>query len=303
MSQRIFLTGATGYLGSAIGARLAKAGREVIGLTRDEKRTGWLESLGMTPLVGSLEEPDTWMGRLQNADAVVHAALDSDEAAAQDQRLLEAVRAAVVDGRVKRLLYMSGIWVHGGPAGAVIDERTPLQPLAVSRWRAAHEEVALDYIENGLETVILRPAIVYGGAGGILGDLWLEARDAHTVTYPGDGTQHWPLVHRDDVAEGFLLALEHAAPGSRYLLTDESRLTVKEIAEAIARVTGAAAQSRPREEVLDADGDYGEALLADLQMSSAAARRELGWVPRHTSFVREAEALYGEWQAGQKTTV
>jgi len=302
MSQRIFLTGATGYLGSAIGARLVRAGHEVLGLTRNESRTRWLESAGMSPIVGSLEQPDAWLGRLKNADVVVHAALDAEDAAAQDQRLLEAVRAAMIDGRVKRLLYMSGIWVHGG-SDSVIDENTTLQPLAISKWRAAHEEVALDYIENGLETVILRPGIAYGESRGILGGFWREARDAHTVTYPGDGSQYWPMVHRDDVAEGFLLALEHAKPGSRFLLADDSKLTVREIAEAIAHVTGATAKSRAREEVIEQLGAYGEALLTSQQVSSAAAHRELGWVPRHPSFVREIESLYGEWQAGQKTAV
>jgi nucleoside-diphosphate-sugar epimerase len=303
MSQRVFLTGATGYIGSAIGARLARAGHEVIGLTRREDRAEWLESLGMMPILGSLDQPDVWMGRLQNADAVVHAAADPENTAAQDQRLLEAVRSAMIDGRVKRLLYTSGIWVHGGSTDTVIDENSPLRPLAVSKWRAAHEEVALDYIENGLETVILRPGIVYGESRGILGNWWHEARDRHTVSYPGDGSQRWPLVHRDDVAEAYLLALEHAKPGSRFPLADDSRLTVREIAESIARVTGATAKPWPREQVLEALGAYGEALLTSQQVTSAAARRELGWVPRHTSFVREAEALYGEWQAGQKTAV
>jgi nucleoside-diphosphate-sugar epimerase len=151
--------------------------------------------------------------------------------------------------------------------------------------------------------VILRPGIVYGESRGILGDWWREARDQHTVTYPGDGSQRWPMVHRDDVAEAYLLALEHAKPGSRFPLADDSRLTVREIAEAIARVTGATARAWPREQVLEKLGSYGEALLASLQVSAAAARRDLGWVPRHSSFVKEAEALFGEWQTGQKTAV
>jgi len=303
MSHRIFLTGATGYLGSAIGARLARAGHEVLGLTRHEARSTYLQSLGMTPIVGSLADLEPWVGRLKNCDAVVHAAFDPEETATQDQHALEAVRAGVTDGRVKRLLYTSDAWVHGETSGRLIDESTPLQPLALVKWRAAHEEVAIDYAENGLETVVLRPAIVYGGAGGILGSWWREAREEHGVTYPGDGSQHWSMVHRDDVAEGYLLALEHAQPGSRYLLADESRHTVLEMAEAIARWTGATPRSWPRERVIEKLGTFGEALLSSQQVSAAAARRELGWVPRHSSFVKEAEGLYGEWQAGLETAV
>jgi nucleoside-diphosphate-sugar epimerase len=303
MSQRVFLTGATGYLGSAIGARLARAGHEVLGLTRQEDRATWLESLGMTPIVGSIDEPDAWLGRLQNADAVVHAAADSESAAAQDQKVLEAVRAAVVDGRVRRLLYTSGVWVHGATGDTAIDETSALRPLALVKWRAAHEDVALDEAERGLETVVIRPGIVYGESRGILGEWWREAREQHTVTYPGDGAQHWPMVHRDDVAEAYLLALEHAKPGSKFLLGDESHLTVLEVAEAAAQAAGAKTQSMPAAKVLETFGAFGEALLTNQRITSAAARRELGRVPRHASFVREANALYGEWQAGLKTAV
>jgi nucleoside-diphosphate-sugar epimerase len=303
MSQRVFLTGATGYLGSAIGARLARGGREVIGLTRSETGARRLDSMGIAAVVGSLDQPDLWLGRLKNADAVIHAALDPEQPADRDQRLLEAVRAATIDGRVRRLLYISDVRVHGATGDRVIDESAPLAPLPLVRWREAHEEVALDYVENGLETVILRPGIVYGEARGLFGGWWREARERHTVAYPGDGAQRWPLLHRDDFSEACVLALEHARPGSRYLLADESRHTAREIAEAIAGVTGATARPWPREQLLATLGAAGEALLADQQVTSAAARRELGWVPRHTSFVREAAALYGEWQAGQKAAV
>lgn len=303
MSHRVFLTGATGYLGSAIGTRFVRAGHDVFGLTRDEKRARWLESLGIQPVIGALDAPERWVGRLQNCDAVVHAAFDDAETPVQDQNALEAVRKAVVDGRVKRLLYTSGMWVHGDTGGRVIDEGAPFNPLQHVKWRAAHEEVAIDYAENGLETVILRPAIVYGESRGIIGGWWRDAREKHVVTYPGDGSQYWGLVHRDDVAEGYLLALEHAQPGDRFALVDGSRLTVREIAEAVAAVTGSTARPWPASEVIEAHGSFGEALLTSQQISAAKARRELGWVPRHTSFVKEAGDLYGEWQAGLKTAV
>lgn len=303
MPQRVFLTGATGYLGSAIGARLVRAGAEVLGLTRDTQRAQGLEALGIRPIVAAIASPEDWTGRLKNCDAVVHTAIDAETSAEQDQRVLEAVRASVTDGRVKRLLYTSGAWVHGETGARTLDERAPLTPLPLMKWRAAHEEVAIDEGERGLEVVILRPGIVYGGSRGILGAWWKEARERHTVTYPGDGAQAWPLVHRDDVASAYLLALEHARPGSRYLLTDESQFTVRELAEAVAAATGAKARPRPAHEVLEALGAYGEALLASQRLSSAAARRDLGWVPAHTSFVKEAAALYGEWQAGLETAV
>jgi len=133
--------------------------------------------------------------------------------------------------------------------------------------------------------------------------MFAEARGRRTVTIPGAGSQHWPLVHRDDLAEAYRLALEYARGGERYVLADESKHTAGEIGEAIARVTGAAARRKEPAAVLRELGGYGEALLLDQMATAAKARRELGWVPPHTSFVNQVEAIYGEWQTGQQAPV
>ena len=118
-----------------------------------------------------------------------------------------------------------------------------------------------------------------------------------TVSIPGQGAQTWCLVHRDDVAEAYALALEHGKTGERFLLVDESAFTVREIGEAIATASGATAKLWPEEDVRRQLGPDGEALLMGQRATSAKARRELGWVPRHTSFVAEAAGLWREWQS------
>lgn len=303
MSLRVFVTGASGYVGSAVAARLARAGHEVHGLTRHPERLSGLVALGVRPVPGDLADRDSFLGTLQNCDAAVHVAFDPAGAAAHDQLALEAIRVAAQDGRIRRLLYTSGVWVHGDRHGAITDESSPIAPLPLVDWRAAHEEVALDLSEFEVSTVILRPAIVYGESRGIIGAMWAEARDRHRVTYPGDGSQIWSLVHREDLAEAYALAIEHAPVGSRYLLADDQPLSVREIAGAIARTTGAEATPWAREEVLESLGPYGEALLSGARVSAARARRELGWVPRHPNFANEADALYREWQTSQGTPV
>jgi nucleoside-diphosphate-sugar epimerase len=297
MKHRIFITGATGYLGSAIAARLARAGHDVHGLTRSPARTQALEAAGIKPVVGNLADSTDWLGVLQNCDVAVHAAFDAETGASdQDGNALEALRAAALDGRLRRVLYTSGIWVHGpGGRDKPLDETAPLKPLELVQWRAAHEEIAVDLATHDVATVILRPGMVYGEGRGILGGWFKEANEKKTITYPGDGSQHWSMVHRNDVADAYLLALEHGKGGDRFLLVDESRHTVRQLAEAAADAAGAKAVSRPGAEVIAALGLYGKALLNDLQATSARARRELGWVPRHGSFVHEAPQIWREW--------
>ncbi len=303
MSRKIFVTGVTGYLGSAIAARAAREGHQVFGLTQDADRATALEARGIHAVVGELARHETYLGSLKNCDDVIHVALDGDDAAASDQAFLAAVRDASQDGRVRRLLYTSGCWVMGDTHGEIADESWPLDPLEVSRWRAAHEEVALDLADHDCSVVIFRPAIVYGESRGILGALFDEARDHQVVTWAGDGAQHWPLVHRDDVADAYALALERARGGERFILADGSEHTAREVAEALAPATGASARGADAVELVRSLGNYGVALLADQRLSADRARRELGWTPRHVSFVAEAADLHREWQASQDTSV
>jgi len=304
-SSKVFVTGASGYLGSAISDLLVRAGYEVIGLTRDARSAEQLSRAGIQPAIGDLTKPETFVGVLKNCDLAVHAAYADAEpnAAAIDQRALEAFADAAEDGRLRRLLYTSGIWVHGDARGEVIDDASPLAPLEVVTWRAPHEEVVLDLGQHEVVPVVFRPGIVYGGRGGFMADWFREAKETGTVTYPGDGSQYWPLVHRNDVADAYRLGLEHAAAGDRFLLADGSAHTVREIAEAIAAVTGATAQPLPAEELIATLGAAGAARLSSTRVNAARARRELGWVPRHASFVQEVEAMFREWQSPREARV
>jgi len=303
MSRRLFLTGATGYLGSALAARFARAGYQVHGLTRSIEGARALDSLGVRAVVGDLTEPGGFIGVLKNCDIAVHAAADPADAPARDQAALEAIRAAAEDGRVRTLLYTSGIWDHGAIQDRIVDDSMPADPLPLVRWRAAHHDVALDLAEFEVRVMIFEPGTLYGEHRGMIGHMFKEGRESKVVTVAGDGTQTWTLVHRDDVAEAYALALEHAKHGDRFLLADDTPLTLGQIAEAVARVTGATVRHTPREEVLATAGLYGEALLASMRASSGRARRELGWVPRHTSFLAEIDDLYREWQKGLSAPV
>jgi nucleoside-diphosphate-sugar epimerase len=301
MSLRVFVTGATGYVGNPVAARLAQNGFEVHGLTRYKERAEALRAQGIQPVIGDLERPESLIADLKNCDAVVHAAFNAADAARVDQLALEIIKTGVVDGRVRHVVYTSGVWVHGNTGEQVEDESADPHPAEIVAWRPAHEEVALDLVEHEVHVAVMRPAMVYGGTGGTFAGWFREAREKHVVTYPGDGTQHWNMVHRDDVAEGYRLALEHARAGQRYLLADESHFTVRELAEAVAHASGAQAQPWNRDEVLKQLGLAGAALLLDQRVTAARARRTLGWVPRHSNFVAEAGNLLRDWRAGEQT--
>lgn len=304
MSLRVFVTGAAGSLGSAIAARLAQSGCDVLGQVRAEERATGLEALGVRPVMGDLTQRGEVLSHIKNCDAVVHAAAQPGAGAARfDQAVLELIQASVVDGRVRHVLYTSDVWVHGDTGERIEDETATPRPASIVSWRPAHEDVALDLVDHEAHVAVVRPAIVYGGSEGLLADWFREAREARTVTYAGDGSQHWSMVHIDDLAEGYRLALEHARGGQRYILADESHLTVREIAEAVARVTGAQARPWAREALIEQLGPLGEALLLDQRVTAARARRTLGWVPRHTNVVTEIESLHREWLSGQATPV
>ena len=302
MAQRIFVFGATGYLGSAIAARLARDGHEVQGLTRREDGVRALKAAGVQGVRGDLASSSEWLGALRNADIAIHAASDDADARLGDERVLDAVRSASADGRIRRFLYTSGIWDYA-PSDAVIDETAPFDSTAARRWRVAHHDVAFDLAEHDVQVTVFQPGVVYGETRGLIGEMFAEAHESGTVSIPEDGRTHWPMVHRDDVAGAYALALDRGPNGSRLLLADGSQLTVREIADAIARATGARVQPRALDELPGGLAGYGALLLRSNRVDAARARAELGWSPQHTSFVAEVDDLYGEWRSGRPSTV
>ena len=305
--MRVFVLGAGGYLGGAIAARLARTGHEVHGLVRSDMGAAALAARGVRPVPGDIHQHAGYAAALRNADIVVHAAAaPGPEAAVMDRAALEAVREGVTDGRVRRVLYTSGVWVYGDTRGRVVDENTPLtEPLPLVNWRIAHEEAALALAPRGASVAVFQPSIVYGGTQGLLSSLFASAHQRKTVTWPGTGDQVWGLVHIEDLAEAYRIAAERPDPGQghprseRFILNDGSEQTAREIAEAVAGATGVTAQSWPREDVLAKLGPYGEALLASQRVTAAKARRELGWTPQHVSFATEVDELYREWLAAR----
>lgn len=280
--MKIFLIGATGYIGSVVAEALLAAGHSVIGLSRTAEKDQDLRSQGVSPVRADLKTPATLLAAAENCDGVIFAGTTNDGPA--DIAAIAALLPA------HRLLYTSGIWVMGDTHGQIADETSPLHPAAIVSWRPEAERLVL----AGGGTVI-RPAVVFGRAGGLPLMLVNSAKESGAARYVGDGENRWPLVHVDDLAELYLVALEKAKPGSLYLAADLPSCKVREIAEAASYAADAAGhtQSIPLAEARQQYGLLADALVLDQQVSAEKAKRELAWKPHGASVLEELR--YGSY--------
>ena len=295
--MKIFLTGGSGYIGSAVALALKKAGHDVLALVRSEAKGEALKKAGVKLAVGELGNPAGYAGAAWGRAAFVHVAQDwSAQGPELDRRTISSARDLLRGQVGATFIYTSGCWVQG-PTDGVADESTPAKPARAVSWRPAHEQAALEMARDGIRSVVVRPGIVYGGArGGIPAMFFGTALKHGAAQTVGAGENHWPLVHIDDLAELYVRLVERAPAGSVYYAADASRLTQREIAEAAARAAGKDGKIQPQQP----DGTpYQEALTLDQQISSEKARNDLDWRPRHESFVGEAAHFFALWHSAQ----
>src|SRR5256714_2847983 len=301
--MKVFVTGGTGYIGGAVSLRLKKAGHDVQALVRNKEKASALQAAGVKLVQGELGNPAGYSAAAYGAQAMVHCASDSGpQSVERDRKSIQNARE-LLHGRVgATFIYTSGIWVLGDTAGAVVDESRPTDPAKMVAWRPAHEQLALELAKEGIRAVVIRPGIVYGGArGGIPASFFGTALKQGATQMVGDGANHWPLVHVDDLAELYVRLVERAPAGSIFHATDASTRTVREIAEAASRAAGKDGKVSvvPLEKARSAMGPFADALALDQKVSSEKARTELDWRPRHEDFVGEAAQLFAQWQSAQ----
>lgn len=287
--MRVFLTGASGYVGSAIAQALREAGHSIVGLARSAEAAAKLEAAGIIPVEGDLKQPATLASPARAAEAVIHAALAwGPEAGVHDEAVVRGLLDAMT-GSGKVLLYTSGSWVMGDTKGRVVGEMHPLRPPALVAWRPAIERLALSGVDRGVKAAVIRPPMVYGRGGGRVALFVKEAREKGVVRYVGDGENYWSFVHIDALAELYRLAVEQQPQGEVLLAADGPSFQVKTVAEAAAWAGGARGktESWPLEEARKTLGALADVLVMDQRIMSTKAGRMLGWDVRRPTVLEE----------------
>lgn len=298
MEMRIFVTGATGFIGSATVRELLSAGHQVLGLVRSDANAAALAAMGASVVRGSLEDLDALRRGAEAADGVVHTAFIHDfsnfaRACAVDQRAITTI-GEVLAGTNRPFAVTCGTPIAAGSAATEADAAARTNP--VSALRAPAEDLTLELAGRGVRSFVVRlPRAVHGTSergwrGGFADVLLHLARGSGVSAYIGDGAQRWPAVHRLDAARLFRLAIEKAPAGSRLHAVGDEGVAMRELAAAIGRVLGVPVASKSGS---DAEAHFGflAAIGAlDQPASSAHTRELLGWQPREPGLLADLDA-------------
>jgi len=297
--MKVLITGATGYIGSGVAQAFRRAGHTVWGLVLEEKDVRTLAKQEIFAVVGDLNEPDSYRRVAQECDALIHCAADyRHDWAGSDRQTIETMIAASQAARQpKTVIFTSGSWVYGNTNGQAANEGEQLSPIQIGSHRPGVEQMLLN--APGVRGMVIRPGNVYGKREGMLNDWLSDAYHNTEIIVPGDGANHWPMVHVDDLGQGYLLAAEKGKGGEIFNIAGPYHPTVHQLLDAIVQVSSFTGTIRyiPLSEGLEQIGPNAEAIALDLMVDSSKASRILGWQPRHPGFVEEAQVYYHSWLA------
>jgi len=290
--MRVFVTGASGFVGSAVVKELLNAGHQVLGLARSEESAKALIEAGAEVIKGSLEDLESLKRGAAETDGVIHTAFIHDfsqyEAAAKTDKIAIETIGAVLAGTDRPFVVTGGIAVIK-PKKSAIDEDDPAPSIP-----RASETAALALKDRGVRVSVIRlpPSVHDAGDHGFIPVIINIAREKQVAAYVGDGTNVWPAVHRLDAAKLFCLALENGLAGSRYNAIDDSGIPMREIAQIIGQQLNIPFASVTAEEAGEHFGWMSRFIGLDCPAVSERTRQQLGWRPTNIGLIEDITANY-----------
>jgi nucleoside-diphosphate-sugar epimerase len=284
--MKVFVTGASGYIGGSVAAGLLATGHKVLGLVRSEERASEVRALGIEPVVGTLTDTKQLAELAREADAVI------DTANADDRGAVEAMLPALA-GSGKAFIHTSGSSIVADLAGGersdkIYEDDTPVTPLPGRAARVAIDQLVRAAAKNGVRAMVVCPTMIYGRGHGARKDsaqvprLIALAKKHGVGRHVGRGENIWSNVHIDDLVPLYLLALEKGPPGAFYY-AENGENALREVAAAISRMLGFGGRTEPMS-LQDAIAEFGEISAqysygSNSRVRAVRARRELGWKP------------------------
>jgi len=291
--MRVFVTGASGYIGGSVAAALLAAGHKVVGLVRSAQKAQQVKALGLEPVSGNLDDAALLARMAREADAVVHTA-DADHRAA-----VEAMLAAL-GGSNKPFVHTSGSSIVGDQAwgeasNKIYEDETPFTPGPGRAARVAVNARVLAAAREGVRAAVISPSLIYGAGRGAHREsiqvprLVALAKKSGVARHVGGGENIWANVHIDDLVDLYLRALVDAPAGASYW-AENGECSMRRLCEAISRALGwdGRTQGMSREEAI---AEFGEGPAAytygsNSRVRATRARRELGWAPQHDALLQ-----------------
>ncbi|OIW25229.1 putative oxidoreductase [Coniochaeta ligniaria NRRL 30616] len=296
--MKVFVTGSTGNIGTALVRELLSAGHTVLGLTRSDAGVEKLKAAGAEPLRGTLEDLEVLKKASAECDAVAHLAFNHDftnyeGACKTDRAAISAMGSAMAAaGGNKALIITSGTMGLGREKGKVLTEQDGADTKSqLGAARGPSEGVALGFAEQGVRVMVMRlPPVVHGaGSLGFVMFLLQSAKKDGKVVYIGNGDNRWSTVHTLDAVRAFRLALEKGEAGAVFHAVGEEGVPVKELAHAVGKKMGVPVETTTPEEAQAVFGFMSLAIAADSVASSEATKAALGWTPVHPTLLQDIE--------------
>ncbi|WP_026411679.1 SDR family oxidoreductase [Actinomadura oligospora] len=289
--MRVFVTGASGYIGGAVIPELLGAGHQVVGLARSDAAAEVVRAAGAEVLRGSLQDLDSLREGAQSSDGVIHLAFNDffrfEESIAIDRRAIETMGAALA-GSGRPLVATVAV---AGKQGEVSTEDSRSEPGAFGYTRFLNEEATVALADDGVRSSVVRlPPTVHGADDKAFIPVLINlARERGVSGYPGEGVNVWPAVHRLDAARLYRLALEGAPAGSRLHCMADEGVPTREIAEVIGRHLSVPTASVPLTDVDEHFGFLSHVISMDRPASSAKTRALLGWEPVQPGLIADLD--------------